>query len=530
MKKLNVILHINGTTEALTCSKGLLISEILQKNDIPLSTPCGGYGTCGKCKIKFNSPSPAPSPADIKQFSEKELKNGLRLACQHTLHADAELSLDNALLQGRLHILTDGIQLDVTMDPGVITKETSEPVYGAAIDLGTSTLAVSLIDLKSGERLGKEAAPNPQSVYGADIITRATAAVGSTNVMQDLQHLIMKKINELLKKLTDNTEHIQHIVLAGNTVMSHLFMGESLNELIMAPFEAPITNMQILEAKAFGIDIHPKGKITILPVIGSFIGGDIASDLLVSEELFSDDKNILLMDLGTNCELVLKTPKGMIATSAPAGPVMEGAGIEHGMLAQPGAITDLIFNKQKHFQPVTVQNEATKGICGSGLIHSIHLLWSKGILLPEGRFSSQSSFVDPKKGFAFNEQIKLFPGDIRAFQMAKSAITSSWKYLFSLLEIQAEDLDHVILAGAFGHYIRPEAGIDLEIFPSLDKEKFIYLGNSSLTGCEMVLKNKKFTDRVQKIAAKTEHKEIATREDFQEIYALNMGLGKDVYF
>ncbi|MEA3392193.1 MAG: ASKHA domain-containing protein [Candidatus Marinimicrobia bacterium] len=530
MKKLNVILHINGTTEALTCSKGLLISEILQKNDIPLSTPCGGYGTCGKCKIKFNSPSPAPSPADIKQFSEKELKNGLRLACQHTLHADAELSLDNALLQGRLHILTDGIQLDVTMDPVVITKKTSEPVYGAAIDLGTSTLAVSLIDLKSGERLGKEASPNPQSIYGADIITRATAAVGSGNVMQDLQYLVIKKINELLKKLTDNRTHIQHIVLAGNTVMSHLFMGEPLNELIMAPFETSITDMQILEAKAFGIDIHPEGKITILPIIGSFIGGDIASDLLVSEELFSDDKNILLMDLGTNCELVLKTPKGMVATSAPAGPVMEGAGIVHGMLAQPGAISDLIFDEKNGFQPVTIQNEATKGICGSGLIHSIHLLWSKGVLLPEGRFSSQSSFADPKKGFAFNKQIKLFPEDIRAFQMAKSAITSSWKFLLSLFEIEEKDLDHVIMAGAFGHYIRPEAGVDLDIFPSLDKEKFIYLGNSSLTGCEMILKNRRYVKQIREIAEKTEHKEIATREDFQELYAFNMGLGKDVYF
>ncbi len=529
MKKINVIIHVNGKTRSLISDHGLYISEILQKNNIPLSTPCGGYGTCGKCKIKFNSSSPVPSPADIKQFSEKELKNGLRLACQHILHTDAELSLDNTLLQGRLHILTDGVKINVTIDPEVITEETSEPIYGAAIDLGTSTLVVSLIDLKSGERLGKEAAPNPQSIYGADIITRATAAVGSNNVMQDLQHLIIKKINELLKKLTDNTGHIQHIVLAGNTVMGHLFMGEPLNELIMAPFEASITDMQILEAKALGVDIHPEGKITILPVIGSFIGGDIVSDLLVSEELFSDDKNILLMDLGTNCELVLKTPKGMVAASAPAGPVMEGAGIKHGMLAEPGAITDLIFDKQKHFQPVTVQNEATKGICGSGLIHSIHLLWSKGILLPDGRFSSQSSFADPKNGFAFNEKIKLFPEDIRAFQMAKSAITSSWKYLFSILEIQAKDLDYVILAGAFGHYIRPEAGIDLEIFPSLDKEKFIYLGNSSLTGCEMVLKNKKFKDRVQKIAAKTEHKEIATREDFQEIYALNMGLGKDVY-
>ncbi|MCK5817254.1 MAG: DUF4445 domain-containing protein, partial [Candidatus Marinimicrobia bacterium] len=518
MKKIKVIIHINGNNKSLFCDPGLLISDILQKNNILLSTPCGGYGTCGKCKIKFESLAPEPTLVEIKHFSPEEIKKGFRLACQHILDSDVKLSLDNTHLTEQLHILTDGIQLDIEMNPEVNT-DTGKPVYGLAIDLGTSTIAASLIDLKTGERLKKEASPNPQSIYGADIITRATVAVGSRDVMRNLQKVIIEKINELINRLTENPKYIHQVVLAGNTVMSYLFMSVDLNELIMAPFEAQVTDIQILSAKDYGINIHPEGKISVLPVIGSFIGGDISSDMLVCEELFHENKNILLMDLGTNCEIVLKTPKGMVAASAPAGPVMEGAGIEHGMLAEPGAISDLIFDKQKHFQPVTVQNEAVKGICGSGLIHSIHLLWSKGILLPEGRFSSQSSFADPQKGFAFNEQIKLFPGDIRAFQMAKSAITSSWKFLLSLLEIQTEDLDYVVLAGAFGHYIRPEAGIDLEIFPSMDKEKFIYLGNGSLSGCEMVLKNKKFIDRVQKIAAKTEHKEIATREDFQEMYA-----------
>ncbi len=219
----------------------------------------------------------------------------------------------------------------------------------------------------------------------------------------------------------------------------------------------------------------------------------------------------------------------MIAASAPAGPVMEGAGIVHGMLAQPGAISDLIFDEKNGFQPVTVQNKDIKGICGSGLIHGIHTLWLNKVILPEGRFSEDLDYPDLSKGFAFSDHVKLFPEDIRAFQMAKSAITSSWKFLLSFLEIEEKDLDHVIMAGAFGHYIRPEAGVDLDIFPSLDKEKFIYLGNSSLVGCEMILKNRQYVDRILEISEKTEHKEIATREDFQEIYALNMGLGKNVY-
>lgn len=528
MKKIKVIIHINGNSKSLFCDPGLLISDILQKNNILLSTPCGGYGTCGKCKIKFESLAPEPTLAEIKHFSPEEIKKGFRLACQHILDSDVKLSLDNTRLTEQLHILTDGIQLDIEMNPEVNT-DTEKPVYGLAIDLGTSTMATSLVDLKTGERLKKEASPNPQSIYGADIITRATAAVDSRDVMRNLQKLIIEKINELINRLTENPQYIHQVVLAGNTVMSYLFMSVDLNELIMAPFEAQVTDIQILSAKDYGINIHLEGKILVLPVIGSFIGGDISSDILVCEELFHENKNILLMDLGTNCEIVLKTPKGIVAASAPAGPVMEGAGIVHGMLAQPGAISDLVFDEKNGFQPVTIQNKNIKGICGSGLIHSIHTLWLNKVILPEGRFSSQSSFADPKKGFTFNEQIKLFPEDIRAFQMAKSAITSSWKFLLSLLEIEEKDLDHVIMAGAFGHYIRPEAGVDLDIFPSLDKEKFIYLGNSSLVGCEMILKNRRYIKRIREIAKKTEHKEIATREDFQELYAFNMGLGKGVY-
>ncbi len=529
MKKISIKVHINGSVRTLICRAGMRIPEALQQHRIPLPTPCGGYGTCGKCRLRFLTSVPVPSPADRNHLTEKELRDGYRLACQHKAEKDTELSMDAALLQTSLPILKYGLQIKIDTDPEIETEKTEGPVYGAAIDLGTTSIVISLIDLRNGERTGLQSARNPQSVHGADIISRATAAAGSVNILADMQQAAVKKINELLEILAKDTKNIYQIVLAGNAVMSHIFTGFPLDKLIRAPYKAAFTDMQILPAQKYGLDIHPGAQVTVLPAIGSFIGGDVSADLLTARKLFPANSKMLLMDIGTNCELVLQTPDGVIAASAPAGPVMEGAGIEHGMQAESGAITDLVFSSEKTFLPLTVDNKKAKGICGSGLIHIIHLLWSKGIILPEGRFAENSLFPLSEKGFRLSDGIYLCPGDIRAFQMAKAAIAASWKMLFSHAGIRPEELDHFVLSGAFGHYIRPEAGMELGLFPTLNKERFVYLGNGSLSGCEMILKNKKYSKQIQKIACAAEHIEMAGREDFQEIYAVNMGLGNDVY-
>ncbi|MDZ7796864.1 MAG: ASKHA domain-containing protein [Candidatus Marinimicrobia bacterium] len=529
MKKINIKVHINSSVRTLVCRKGMRITEALQQHRISLPTPCGGYGTCGKCRLRFSGSAPVPSPADRNHFTGKELGDGYRLACQHKVEKNTEIFIDTSSLQTFLPVLKYGLQIKIDTDPEIETEKTEGLIYGAAVDLGTTSIVVSLIDLRNGERIGLQSARNPQSVHGTDIISRATAAAGSVNVLRDMRQAAVKKIKELLEILTKDTKNIYQIVLAGNAVMSHIFMGSSLDKLIKAPYKAAFTEMQILPATEYGLDIRPGAKITVLPAIGSFIGGDVSADLLVARRLFPADSKMLLMDIGTNCELVLQTPDGVIAASAPAGPVMEGAGIEHGMQAESGAITDIVFGGEKTFSPLTVDNKKAKGICGSGLIHIIHLLWSRGIILPEGRFAENSLFTLSKKGFRLSDGIYLSPGDIRAFQMAKAAITASWKMLFSHAGIRPEELDRFVLSGAFGHYIRPEAGMELGLFPNLNKEKFVYLGNGSLSGCEMILKNKKYSKQIQKIACTAEHIEMAGREDFQEIYAMNMGLGNDVY-
>jgi|GEM_PF-1101351 len=524
MKKFTLTLHIRNNTITFQLLKRENIHTILNREGIKNSSPCGGYGSCGKCRIKYLTTAPAPTPAEIKYISEDVLNQGIRLACQHSISENTELRiLEDTYAEG-LHILTEGLALEPELDPYIIATPENEQILGLAVDIGTTTLVLALYDLKTGKRLGLKGFKNPQERFGADIISRATAAVESRKNRETLQTLIIHKLNELIKSLTNKPESIVHTVIAGNAVMTHLFLGIPMDTLVTAPYIAPVTEMSVLNGESSGLRVHPRGNVTVLPGIGSFIGGDISADLLVCREILPQNANFILMDLGTNCEIVLKTPDFSIGTSAPAGPVMEGAGIRYGMQAEPGALSDLIFHKNNGFKPVTIGNRKVRGICGSGLIHSIHTLSKVGIISPDGRFNTGTPCADREKGFMVEGKIYITPQDIRAFQMAKSAIASSWKLLLQDTGMTTHDLDYLVLAGGFGHYIRPEAGAELGLFPQIRPDAFIYIGNGSLTGCELILRNKKFIPEIVSIAGETRHSEMAGREDFQETYVENMGI------
>lgn len=515
--------RINGRLKIIAASAGRQISELLKEHDIPLPTPCGGFGTCGKCGIRFLGEAPTACPEDRRQFGEKELNRGWRLACRHKTEHEAEIAI-SVPEDEALQIQTSGWR-PASQSAGYPERTG----YGAAIDIGTSSIAVSLLDLQSGRRIASAAAANPQRIYGADIISRATAAVQSGKSMNDMRRRLLETVNILLKQCHRNTHEINIAAAAGNAVMAHLFLGRPMERLISAPFEADFTEMQTLHAAESGLDIAQNGIVHLLPAIGSFIGGDISADLLVCREILPPDKRYLLIDLGTNCELALQGPEGSSASSAPAGPVMEGAGIKHGMLAQPGAVTDLFMDEKGIFIPHTIGDKTPRGICGSGLIHSIYTLRKAEMITADGRFESRPPHTDPERGFHIGGKVCLCPPDIRAFQMAKSAIESSWKLLLKDSGLTEDRLDHVVIAGAFGHYVRPEAGTALALFPGLDTDKFVYLGNGSLSGCELVLLQEDKLERVGSIASGCRHIEMGGRPDFQEEYVLNMGLGRDVY-
>ncbi|HAE87473.1 TPA: hypothetical protein DCG86_05560 [Candidatus Marinimicrobia bacterium] len=523
MKTFKLTIREKNKKKTLSLDKGTLISKVLQDHGISLDTPCGGYGSCGKCRIRYLSSPPESTPAEKKNIPQESLDHGIRLACQHHVTEDLKIKIEGIVTQKGLHILSDGIELESELNPDIPGGIFIKNPLGLAVDIGTTTLVVTLHNLKSGKRLGIRSRSNPQSKYGTDIISRANAATESAEDAKTLQELIIKAINHLIRDLTKHPKDIVHVVMAGNTVMTHILLGLSIDSLVTAPYIAPVTDLQILEGADSGLAMHPRGKVTVLPGIGSFIGGDIAADLLVCREILPQNATYLLMDLGTNCEIVLKTPEFSVASSAPAGPVMEGAGITCGMQAEPGAVSDLFFNGKGRFQAVTIDNQAVSGICGSGLIHSIHTLWKQMLITDDGRFVEKI----PRKGFRIDRHVYLSPQDIRAYQMAKGAIAATRKMLLQDAGLSPQDLDFLVLAGGFGHYIRPDAGMETGIFPSLPEDAFKYLGNGSLAGCELILKNKDYVFVVQQLAEETNHSELAGRPDFQEIYVMNMGVTRD---
>jgi len=523
MNTFKLTIREQGQDKTLTVQEGIQISRALQDHGIPLDTPCGGYGSCGKCRVRYLSSPPLPTPAEKKNIPQEFLDHGIRLACQHHMTEDIWIKIEEIVNKKGLHILSDGIELESRLNPDLPGGICIKNPLGLAVDIGTTTLVVTLHDLKSGIRLGIQSRTNPQDKYGTDIISRANAATESVENAKTLQKVIIKAINNLIQDLTNQPQDIVHVVMAGNTVMTHLFLGLSMDSLVTAPYIAPFTNMQILKGAFSGLSMHPQGKITVLPGIGSFIGGDIAADLLICREILPQNATYLLMDLGTNCEIVLKTPEFSVAASAPAGPVMEGAGITCGMQAEPGAVSDLFFNGNGRFQAVTIDNQAVRGICGSGLIHSIHTLWKQKLITDDGRFVEKI----PQKGFRIDKNVYLSPQDIRAYQMAKGAIAATRKMLLKDAGLSPQDLDFLVLAGGFGHYIRPDAGMETGIFPCLPEDAFKYLGNGSLAGCELILKNKDYIPAIRQLAKETNHSELAGRPDFQEMYVRNMGVTSD---
>ena len=327
-------------------------------------------------------------------------------------------------------------------------------------------------------------------------------------------------------------EDINHIVLSANTVMNHIFLGVDPVQIAQAPYTPVFSRARSVPAGDLGLEILAEAPVFISPNIGGFVGGDVVSDMLVAGFGRNSKGARLLIDIGTNCEVVLEYNGRIWAASSPAGPALEGVCITHGMRAVPGAILDAkIVNDDLELQ--TVGNEAPRGICGSGLFHLADVLSSMGFIassgrirepaaVPDKRFAKATGRIrteeDHRRSIAVSEMIDLTQDDLREFQLAKAAIASAWQYLCSSAGCRPEEINTVYIAGAFGNYIRPQAAIDLK--------QVHFIGNASLEGARMMLLNQKYQRRAGRLAEQTVFIELAGRPEFQDIYIENMGLGK----
>jgi uncharacterized 2Fe-2S/4Fe-4S cluster protein (DUF4445 family) len=390
---------------------------------------------------------------------------------------------------------------------------TLDSCFGFVVDLGTTTLVVELIDLKTGKTLDTLAGENTQSEFGADVVSRISFSLAKAENLRTLQKTIVDKFNRMFKEILTRRKiaasSVYEIALAGNTTMNHILLGLPLRSLAQAPFNSLFSVIDELPARAVGFKIHPNGKLYLAPNIQSFVGGDISAGLLASGLIDTKGK-FMFIDLGTNGEIVLKTGETIVATSTAAGPAFEGMSISCGMLALPGAISKIEKGEKPKIS--TLLDQPAKGICGTGLIDAIALF------LDEGLISAQGKIANAKKSVPITGRIFLSQKDIREIQLAVAAIKTGRNMLLKRFSIDPLELDGLFIAGAFGNYLNVKNAIRIGLLPPLPGEKIHFIGNSSLAGAKALLISAPMHEEIKSLIQKIRFISLASDPEFQDYF------------
>ena len=421
------------------------------------------------------------------------------------------------------------------------SDNTAKKSYGIAFDIGTTTVVGYLIDLESGEELSALAKTNPQIIHGDDIISRIEFVQRQKDSLEKLQKEIVITLNEIIRETTQKAEidksNIYETVIVGNTCMHHLFLGLNPINLAPSPYIPVIKESLSLKVKDIpGLSLNPAANIYMLPNISAFVGADILAGIL-STSMWREDKTILLVDLGTNGEVVLGSKGELRACSAAAGPAFEGARISSGMRAAEGAI-GIVKIDNKFINYKVIEDGKVRGICGSGLIDLITELLKLGLINKSGKLIDREEanselseeirkrIIKGQRGNKFllvkgketekGKPIYLTQKDIREVQLAKAAIYAGIKILLKEVNISLEDIQEIFLAGAFGNFIDKKSAVRIGLLPNLPLNKIESVGNAAGRGAEISLCSKKMREVGEEISKKVKYVELSSRSDFQE--------------
>lgn len=483
---------------------------------------------------------PAPPALEDQRADYDRLADALaRVAPSLTPTAHALRKLPGALREGDFEVVASlvGARL-ADVHPGGRAPRTC----GAAVDIGTTTVVAYLVDLLTGEQLGAAAAHNEQGRRGADVISRIEYCNTQCGGLDELRDLALDTVNRVIAqavaKCDCRAEDVYEVTVVGNTTMNHLLLGLDPRHLAQAPYVPANTRALEMSPAEAGIVMHPGGNVFCLPVIAGFVGADTVGVLLATE-LTERDHPTLAVDIGTNGEVALWSGEKLLVASCAAGPAFEGAQIEHGMRAAPGAIEHVALgNGALHIE--TIDGAPPVGICGSGLFDAMAVLLELGAVEPSGRFvdGAPDGDVDPAARerlvgegnerrfiFAHDETggpIHLSQRDVRELQLAKGAVRAAIELLLDLAGLGAADLDEVLLAGAFGNYINPASALRMGLLPRTPVERIKGVGNAAGAGALLALVSTDERARAVELAAAAEHVELSRRPDFQTAFMETM--------
>lgn len=583
--RIKVKINQGDKNSIIYVDKGENLLEVLRKNDFFIDSPCGGKGNCGKCKVL------------VGKLAENHAHKEVKLACQTNIFEDMEVVLnsksDKVEIMTNVDIKTndtnllvekicleidppsiedqrdditritnslnrDNLSLDYEMLKEIADKireydfnititlykdklidiEPKDKVkdnYGIAIDMGTTTIACYLIDLKNGKIIDVESAINKQRVYGADVISRINFTLENKDGIKILKDTSIEQINNIINILCErnkiSSRNIYNLVIVGNTVMTHMILGLPTKNIASSPFVPVITKEVEIKGKELGINIC--GYVNIVPNISSYIGSDVLAGIYASG-MANSEKYSLFLDIGTNGELALGNKDGIITCSTAAGPAFEGANIKCGVGGISGAINKIDLSQDKIYE--TIEDKTPVGICGSGVIDMVSELLKYNIIDETGRILDKDEILDFKmidrieesdeneKQFLLEKdgidgnRIVFTQKDIREVQLAKAAIASGIKVIMNEANVKYEDIDKLYIGGGFGNYMDIEKSINIGLIPKELKEKIVLIGNSAGSGAISYLISKENRERIKDIVKNISYIELSSKKDFQYYY------------
>ena len=499
-------IRINGIV--FEAGQGTLLGDLVTREcsggGPMLSLPCGGHGRCGKCRVVARGALSPLSEAERRLLSQEEIGRGVRLACCTTVEGDCSIELvgrDNG------QIRTVGDMPDIVLRPAF-------DAYGFVLDIGTTTLAARLYDVK-GTLLAEGSRLNPQAGWGADVISRIEADLRGEGgkLTQAICKAVDGLVEELAAKARIGQKEIDGLVITGNTVMLHLLTGTSTEPLSHAPFAAERLFGEAVTAEKTGlISVLPQTEVYLAPCAAAFVGADLITALLAGGLCDTGDTQ-LLADIGTNGEMALWHGGELYCCSTAAGPAFEGAGISMGMGGSKGAI-DRVAVRDGKLAVHVIGDAEPVGICGSGVVDAVACLLETGQMDDTGYIEEESAVV--------SEPVVFTQNDVRMVQLAKSAIHAGIRTLLHSANLECGDVRALLIAGGFGSFLDVENAAKISLFPEEMLPCIRVIGNAALSGASMLLLNKEYRGACEKYAAQAKIVELSTNPFFADEYMERM--------
>lgn len=599
-----VRIHKNGSVIERKVLPGVNLLDFLRDNSFDVASPCGGRGTCGKCRVKVTGLMEEPSQKEKHVIGNSALSKGYRLACYNNINSDIDLYMDEK--DDEAKIATDARERNIRLNPIVKKKfvtlktpaiddqisdidriaknmdgatvaesidllrelpdamrlsdykvtlgcfddrvvfveegDTTQILYGVAVDVGTTTIAAYLIDISTGIKLDVYSALNPQRKFGADVLSRIDYTLRSDGLLSEMNDSVVNCINNAIEFFCarNNIEYsnIYAVVLVGNTTMMHFLMKLSAKNIATAPFIPVTTRLHKFRAKELGIKINHHGYAVIFPCVSAYIGADTIAAVL-SSGMYENENISLLIDIGTNGEIVLGNNEWLYSCSTAAGPAFEGANIRNGVGGVKGSIDRVSLNPELHF--TTIGNAEAIGICGSGIVDAVAAMLEAGVIDETGRIVSydddeydalsdelKNRIVDIDGMSAFllvksekcaaDIDIAITQKDVRELQNAKAAIAAGIKVLVKHAGIEMKDIGRVYLAGGFGSYINIDSALKIGLLPEELRGRIESIGNAAGAGAIEGLISVDLLGKTEEIKNNMKYIELSAQPDFVDEY------------